>query len=413
MLDREKVGRAISAQRKVKGMTQRQLAEILHVSYQAVSRWELGLSMPSVDIIHDIAQSLETTVDWLLNGPEGERKEISYMETGLDTKKLYLLKDRLGSLVSRDDALLHAKYMDPVLFKPYMAGMEEPILAFANHVPGSKERFAMENGYDREICMDLVANAANNLVCSGVKPAVLQASMVCGDNDSGQILIMAEAIKESCEKDGIIYAGMEVSAQPVNYHPGEYKINALIMGVADRKKALISNQIQAGDVLIGLLSEGISAVSYPIVKVILDRRPEVAHAKVNGHSSFIDEMMKPNDSYARVMNELNDLGLIHGAFNIQNSLFARKSYRKMPKGLGACIAVQKIPIPPLLKYIYDLNMMDMDCFLQRFSLGIGVVLAVPETQCERVVKIIEKHNKCCVMGEIVGDGEHPDEKVWR
>ena len=48
MLDREKGGRAISEQRKRKGMTQKQLAGFLHVSYQAVSRWEQGLSLPLI-----------------------------------------------------------------------------------------------------------------------------------------------------------------------------------------------------------------------------------------------------------------------------------------------------------------------------------------------------------------------------
>ena len=46
MLDREKVGKAIAEQRKIKGMTQRNLADLLNVSYQAVSRWEQGISLP-------------------------------------------------------------------------------------------------------------------------------------------------------------------------------------------------------------------------------------------------------------------------------------------------------------------------------------------------------------------------------
>lgn len=90
MLDREKVGRAILEQRKTKGMTQKQLADLLNVSYQAVSRWEQGISLPSVDMIYDIAQTLETTVDFLLNGFSGEPRVISYMDTGLDVQKLYM-----------------------------------------------------------------------------------------------------------------------------------------------------------------------------------------------------------------------------------------------------------------------------------------------------------------------------------
>ena len=99
MLDREKVGRAIAEQRRSKGMTQKQLADILNVSYQAVSRWEQGQSLPSVDMIYDIAQSLETTVDYLLNGLSEERKIIKYEDTGLDTRKLYMVKKRIDSLV--------------------------------------------------------------------------------------------------------------------------------------------------------------------------------------------------------------------------------------------------------------------------------------------------------------------------
>lgn len=412
MLDREKVGRAISAQRKIKGMTQRQLAEILHVSYQAVSRWELGLSLPSVDIIYDIACSLDTTIDNLLNGPAEERREINYMDTGLDTQKLYLLKDRLGSQVSKDSSLFQARYRDPVFFIPDMTGVEEPFLAFANHVPGSKERFAMENGYDREICMDLVANAANNLICSGVKPAVLQASMVCGDNDSSQILLMGEALRETCENNGIVYAGMEVSAQPINYHPGEYRIGAMVIGVADRKKILDGSRIAEGDRIIGLCTEGIPAVSYPILKVMLDRRPEIAYARIDGRDTFMDEMMKPNVSYVPVISELIGQELIHGVFRIQNSLFSRKCYGTMPKGLGARIVLSEIPVPPLYQYIYDQNMMDRECFLKHFPLGISALLAVPEKQCGRAVEIIRKYNRCMVIGKIVRDDEHTDEKVW-
>ncbi|MDE6219286.1 MAG: helix-turn-helix domain-containing protein, partial [Lachnospiraceae bacterium] len=167
MLDREKVGRAISEQRKSKGMTQKQLADMLNVSYQAVSRWEQGTSLPSVDMIYDIAQVLDTTVDFLLNGLSKERKMISYLDTGLDAKKIHIIKDRLSRLITQDERLLHATVADPVFFQPDFQEMEDPVCVLANQVPGSKERFAMENGYDREICMDLVSATANNLIRFG------------------------------------------------------------------------------------------------------------------------------------------------------------------------------------------------------------------------------------------------------
>lgn len=412
MLDREKVGRAISEQRKIKGMTQKQLADLLNVSYQAVSRWEQGISLPSVDMIYDIAQTLETTVDFLLDGLSEKRKVISYMDTGLDVKKLHIVKNRLSNLVTKNDMLLHAKYSDPVFYKMDTLGMEESVCVFANHVPGSKERFAMENGYDREICIDLVSSASNNLIRFGVKPTILLANMVCGNNDSGQILTMGEAFKEACENSGIIFAGLEVAAQAVNYHAGEYKIGALVMGVVDRKKIITGNEIIEGDILIGLHTEGISSISYPFIKVILDRRPDIAYAKIDEYHVFMDELMKPNNSYVNVISELNRQNLIHGIFSIDRSLFNRRNYDTIPKGLGAGICISSIPIPVLFQYIYNLNMMDRACFLENFSLGINMLLAVPESQCDRVLKIIENYHQCYVVGKIQKDDEYPDAKVW-
>ncbi len=412
MLDREKVGRAILTQRKLKGMTQKQLADLLNVSYQAVSRWEQGLSLPSVDIIYDIAQTLETTVDFLLKGISEERKVISYMDAGLDVRKLHIIKDQLCNFITKDNALLHVRTAAPIFFKPDIDRMKEPICVFAHHVPGSKEHYAMENGYDREICMDLVSNAANNLIRFGVKPMLLQANMLCGNNDGGQILIMGEAFKEACEHNEIIFAGMEVSAQAVNYHMNDYKIGATIIGMTDKEKIITGKDIIEGDILIGLHTEGISSISYPFIKVILDKRPDIAYAKIDEQHVFMDELMKPNDCYVNVICELCKKHLIHGMFRMDRSLFNRRCYDTMPKGLGASILLSSIPMPALFQYVYNLNMMDRECFLEDFALGIGMILVVPKEQCDEAVQLIQQYHSCYVIGSIEKDEKHPDARVW-
>ena len=43
-MDREKTGALIAATRKERGLTQKELAERLHISDRAVSKWERGVS---------------------------------------------------------------------------------------------------------------------------------------------------------------------------------------------------------------------------------------------------------------------------------------------------------------------------------------------------------------------------------
>lgn len=52
--------------RKERSMTQEQLAEAMGVTIGAVSKWELGSSVPDIDYIVELAQFFETSVDVLL-----------------------------------------------------------------------------------------------------------------------------------------------------------------------------------------------------------------------------------------------------------------------------------------------------------------------------------------------------------
>lgn len=60
--------------RKQKGLTQKELADLLHVTSQAVSRWEMGNVEPSVDTIVNMAKIFEVTTDEIIGGPENKPK---------------------------------------------------------------------------------------------------------------------------------------------------------------------------------------------------------------------------------------------------------------------------------------------------------------------------------------------------
>ena len=59
-------GNRISALRKEKNLTQKELAEKLHVTDKAVSKWERGLNYPELSLLPIIANILETSISELL-----------------------------------------------------------------------------------------------------------------------------------------------------------------------------------------------------------------------------------------------------------------------------------------------------------------------------------------------------------
>ena len=67
-MDQEKIGKFILEMRKQKGLTQKELAELVGISDKTISKWECGNSMPDISYLEGLCNSLGITVNELLSG---------------------------------------------------------------------------------------------------------------------------------------------------------------------------------------------------------------------------------------------------------------------------------------------------------------------------------------------------------
>ncbi|ERJ12872.1 helix-turn-helix domain-containing protein [Haloplasma contractile] len=108
MLNTKKTGAYICKLRKTNDLTQLELAEKLHVSHQAISKWERGESMPDIQTLPKLAQIFKLTIDELLNGellPHTEKnatytegKIIEHISSGEAGKVLELVQEKSNPL---------------------------------------------------------------------------------------------------------------------------------------------------------------------------------------------------------------------------------------------------------------------------------------------------------------------------
>lgn len=82
-MDHEKTGRLIQKLRREKGLTQLQLAQKLHVSDKAVSKWERGMGSPDVSLLAGLSEALGAGIESLLCGELAPNED-----TGGNMKKL-------------------------------------------------------------------------------------------------------------------------------------------------------------------------------------------------------------------------------------------------------------------------------------------------------------------------------------
>ena len=92
-MDNVKTGELIRSARKEKGLTQLELAQRLHISDRAVSKWERGLCAPDIALLEPMGEALGLSITELISG--GRKSEeaeqaaidaISYSKTEVSQK---------------------------------------------------------------------------------------------------------------------------------------------------------------------------------------------------------------------------------------------------------------------------------------------------------------------------------------
>ncbi|MBP3568389.1 MAG: helix-turn-helix transcriptional regulator [Lachnospiraceae bacterium] len=93
MFDMKQIGKKITNLRKANNMTQMELADKLDISFQAVSNWERGNTMPDISKLPELAEIFHISVDTLLNGKAPLVEAVlndtvdKYMEEGTVTEQ--------------------------------------------------------------------------------------------------------------------------------------------------------------------------------------------------------------------------------------------------------------------------------------------------------------------------------------
>lgn len=104
-MDPQELGKRISEKRKTLSLTQKQLAEVLHITDKAVSKWERGMNYPDMDLIEPLATSLKMSPAELLGLEHAKVEEIvenvsliAKVETNKIRKSMNVLKAFMISL---------------------------------------------------------------------------------------------------------------------------------------------------------------------------------------------------------------------------------------------------------------------------------------------------------------------------
>ncbi len=135
--------------------------------------------------------------------------------------------------------------------------MEDPVLLSGTDGCGTKVQLCFLMDKHDTIGIDAVAMCVNDIACSGGEPLFFLDYIACGKNYPEKIASIVSGVAEGCVQSGAALVGGETAEHPGLMPEDEYDIGGFAVGVVERKEMITGENINDGDVLIGIASSGV------------------------------------------------------------------------------------------------------------------------------------------------------------
>ena len=291
------------------------------------------------------------------------------------------------------------------LFDLKGAGYQDPILVAATDGVGTKLRIAIDTGNVDTIGIDLVAMCVNDLVCQGAEPLFFLDYFATGKLETESAVRIIEGIVKGCELSGCALIGGETAEMPGMYEAGDFDLAGFAVGAMERGTDLPAGVV-AGDVLLGLASDGVHSNGYSLVRAIVKKSGLGWDADCPwGEGSLGAALLAPTRLYVKQALAAVQAGGVHALAHITGGGLTENLPRVLPEGLGAEIDLNSWTLPAVFQWLADNGGMDQAEMLKTFNAGIGMVLSVAADQADALEALLTEAGEHVVRLGSVKEGQ--------
>ncbi|MFN3954789.1 MAG: phosphoribosylformylglycinamidine cyclo-ligase [Pararhodobacter sp.] len=333
-----------------------------------------------------------------------ERKNgMTYAEAGVDIDAGNALVERIKPAARRTERAGTMAGLGGfgALFDLKAAGFSDPVLVAATDGVGTKLRIAIDTGHVDTIGIDLVAMCVNDLVCQGAEPLFFLDYFATGKLEVEQAARIIEGIAEGCAASGCALIGGETAEMPGMYHKGDFDLAGFAVGAMERG-AELPQGVVAGDVLLGLASDGVHSNGYSLVRRVIEGAGlGWADASPFGGGALGEALLVPTRLYVRPVLAATRDGGVHGLAHITGGGLTENLPRILPDGLGAEIDLDAWNLPPVFAWLMQSAGLAQGEMLKTFNCGLGMVLVVAEERAEALALLLEQAGeRVSVIGRV-------------
>ena len=271
--------------------------------------------------------------------------------------------------------------------------MEEPVLLSGTDGCGTKVKLAIIMDKHDTIGIDAVAMCVNDIACAGGEPLFFLDYIACGKNYPEKIADIVKGVAEGCLQSEAALIGGETAEHPGLMPEEDYDLAGFAVGVCDKKEMITGENLEAGDVLIGMASTGVHSNGFSLVRKVFEKE-----MNREGLDTYYDSLGKtlgeallaPTRIYVKALKNIKKSGVpVKACSHITGGGFYENVPRMLKDGVRAVIRKDSYPVPPIFKLLAEKGQIEEQMMYNTFNMGLGMVVAVDEADVDKTMAAIK------------------------
>lgn len=338
--------------------------------------------------------------------PTPSATPVTYADAGVDISRANRTKQRIKYLAHKTftKGVLSEIGGFGGLFAVDRIKYADPVLVSSVDGVGTKLKIAFDMDLHSTVGADLVNHCVNDIAVQGAAPLFFMDYLATGKLDPAVAEKVVEGIADACKHNGCALIGGETAEMPGFYPDGEYDLAGFIVGVVDREKIITGKDVQIGDIILGLPSNGLHTNGYSLARKLLF---EVAKYSPETYVNEIknkvgNELMRTHRSYWPVLRKMIDGQCVVALAHITGGGITENLPRVLPRGTAAAIELGSWPVLPIFEHLQQLGNVPQEEMLRTFNMGLGMLLVVPAAKFKKAQSVLERvGEKAYTIGRIV------------
>lgn len=282
---------------------------------------------------------------------------------------------------------------------------EDPVLVSRSNAVSSKLMLASEMGCYDTVGYDCVAVCVNDIWAAGAKPILFYNNISSARPRAEHIRKLEDGIQRGCQMAGIPHVGSEIKELAEIFSYDQYDLVGFAAGIKDKGTEEKPPVIKAGDVIIGLPSNGLHNNGYVAArkKLYLTKTSMEVYYESLG-ATLGELLMAPTKMYYKGMRAIEDAGMeLKGCVQVAHGGIDRAVRRLVTPEHGAVIKQKADSIPPLYDMLHKDGNINDEQMRKTFNMGIGMLMLVSDEQTEQTVELLEAAGEHPVLLGLVED----------